>query len=73
MNNKPYLVYLNKSYDCNGSDAYWWAKNNNYKSSDFKEIISEVAFHIYIEKGIMDNTPIFFVKDKYDFKTGKLK
>ena len=60
---KPYLIYLNKTYNVWAMDAYKWMKENQYIEDDFKEIFSEVVFWHYLEDGLLENRPIFFVKD----------
>ena len=57
---KPYIVYLNKTYDVWMRDAHKWAEDNNV---EYEEIISEVAFWVYIEKGLLIGKPVIFVKD----------
>ena len=59
---KPYLVYLNKSYDVWASDAIEWIDRNGYKREDF-HVISEVLFWLYISKDQLSGIPCYFVKD----------
>jgi hypothetical protein len=66
-----YLVYLNKSYDVWMRDAHQFAINNGYTLNpgsgsgfkEFKEILSEPVFWVYMEKGLLNNVPVIFVKD----------
>lgn len=62
VNHKPYLVYMNKSYDVWIRDAHHWAVLNGYDpEKDFRNTISEVVFRAYLDKGILENWPIIFV------------
>ena len=61
---KPYIVYLNKSYDVWMRDAHKWAEDNNMvKDIDYQEIISEVVFWAYMDKDLLINTPVLFCKN----------
>lgn len=62
---KAYVVYLNKTYDVWARDAHTWAENNNIPVEG-ENIISEVVFWHYMEKGILDKVPIYFCKDIQD-------
>ena len=57
---KPYIVYLNKSYNVWLSDAYKWAQDNNI---EYQHIISEVVFWAYMDKNLLNKIPILFCKD----------
>ena len=57
---KPYIVYLNKSYNVWLRDAYKWAQDNHF---EYQDIISEVVFWAYMEKDLLNNTPVLFCKD----------
>lgn len=61
---KPYLVYMNKFNDVWLSDAYVWYKAHGYVESDFEEILSEVVFYTYLNKGLLNNRPCIFVSER---------
>ena len=60
-----YLVYLNKSYGAWATDAQKWCESEGIDpDKEYKEIISEVCFHAYVESGeITPFTSVHFVKD----------
>jgi len=59
-----YIVYCNKSHDVWARDAYEWAKSRDWEEGkDYKEILSQMAFNVYLDKGLLDGVPIYFVKD----------
>lgn len=62
---KPYVVYLNKTYNLSARDAHLWAEK---KGIEPKEFISETAFWSYLDDGHLDNVPVYFCKDKIDNK-----
>ena len=57
---KPYIVYLNKSYNVWMRDAHKWAQDNHI---EYQEILSEVVFWAYLDKGLLDGIPVLFCKD----------
>jgi len=59
---EAYIVYLNKTYDVWARDAHTWAEKNNIPVKD-ENIISEVVFWHYLERGMLENNPIYFCKD----------
>ena len=60
---KPYIVYLNKSYDVWMRDAHKWAEDNNMvKDIDYQEIISEVVFWAYMDKDLLLTLLYYSVK-----------
>ena len=62
---KTYVVYLNKTYDVWARDAHKWAEDNNIPVKD-ENIISEVVFWNFMERGLLDKAPIYFCKDIQD-------
>ncbi len=60
-----YVVYLNKSYDVWARDAHAWAEENNIPVKD-ENIISEVVFWNFMERGLLEKAPIYFCKDIQD-------
>jgi len=78
VSKKPYLVYMNKTYNVYLTDAYIWMKKYGYKEDDFEGIISEVVFHYKLGdsdgagKYGLDDTPVMFVGKIYrDFDNQK--
>ena len=63
---KPYLVYLNRSYESSLAATCIWAERNNFNIDDF-EPISETVFWVYLEKGLLEDVPVYFCKDKRPF------
>lgn len=57
---KPYIVYLNKSYDVWMRDADKWARDNNI---EYEEIISEVVFWHYLKSDHLNGVPVLFCKN----------
>ena len=57
---KVYIVYLNKTYDVWAMDAHTWAEKNNLPTDN---IISEVVFWHYMDKGLLEGKPVYFCKD----------
>jgi hypothetical protein len=60
-----YVVYLNKRNDVYARDAHTWAKNNNILVKD-ENIISEVIFYNFLDRGLLDGKAIYFCKDIQD-------
>jgi len=60
---KPCLVYMNKRNDVWIRDAYQWMAENNYTEEDFGQVISEVAFGWALDKGKLNNVPVYFVNE----------
>ena len=60
-----YVIYLNKSYDVWARDAHTYAKEKNILVKD-ENIISEVVFWNFMERGLLDGAPIYFCKDIQD-------
>lgn len=62
---EAYIVYLNKTYDVWARDAYTWAEKNNIPATE-NNVISEPVFWMYIERGLLENVPVYFCKDIQD-------
>lgn len=61
---KPYIVYLNKSFNVWMMDAYKWAQDKGWeKGVHYENILSEVTFWRYVEMGMVEGRPVYFVKD----------
>jgi len=58
-----YVVYLNKTYDIWARDAHEWAEKNNLPTD---HIISEVAFWVLMDQGVLDGAPVYFCKHIQD-------
>ena len=57
-----YIVYLNKQYDVWARDAYKWSEKNNINIPD-ENIISEVVFYNFLERGLLDGKAIYFCRE----------
>lgn len=62
MNENTYVVYLNKHNDVWASDAHTWAKKNNIDVKD-DNIISEVVFYNFLDRGLLDGKAIYFCRE----------
>ena len=60
---KPYLIYCNKTHGVWAMDAYKWVKDNGHNIGDYREIMSEAAFNVYLEENMLNNHPVIFLTE----------
>ncbi len=60
-----YVVYLNKREDVWARDAHTWAKKNNIDVKD-ENIISEVVFYNFLDRGLLEGKAIYFCREIQD-------
>ena len=60
-----YVVYLNKRNDVWAIDGHTWAKKNNIPVKE-ENIISEVLFYNFLDRGLLDGKAIYFCREIQD-------